>query len=245
MVLPLMAFAAQLPHHDFSQINADQASLIRVWYWLAIFSRRYSSAAQTYALEDAQALQKAATQDYSSIVNIIHRIQPLIREAEDLLVIHKKYDAVYKGILNLVNFDTRGYLNFENGNPVSIASSLEDHHIFPRDYLKKRWANVHESLDSESTIDCVVNRTLIPKLTNIKVSNKAPSKYLTELRALNNNLEDALRSHMISIDVLSGDYDSNYDYFLSERGDKILDAMRRNILDPRAELLKRFGSGIS
>jgi hypothetical protein len=60
MILPLMAFAAKLPHHDFSQISADQASLIPVWYWLAVFSRRYSSAAQTYALEDAQALQKAA-----------------------------------------------------------------------------------------------------------------------------------------------------------------------------------------
>ena len=49
MVLPLMALAERLPHHDFSRINSDQATLIRIWYWLAIFSRRYSSAAQTYA----------------------------------------------------------------------------------------------------------------------------------------------------------------------------------------------------
>src|ERR1700738_2953044 len=102
---------------------------------LAIFSRRYSSAAQTYALEDAQALQKAADGNFTSIINIIHRIQPLIRAADDLLVIHKKYDAVYKGVLNLVNYETGGYLNLENGNPVSTASSLEDHHIFPYDYL--------------------------------------------------------------------------------------------------------------
>jgi Protein of unknown function DUF262 len=135
MILPLMAFAAKIPHHDFSQISADQAKIIRTWYWLAVFSRRYSSAAQTYALEDAQALQKAAVNDFSSIVNIIHRIQPLVRDAEDLFVIHKKYDAVYKGVLNLVNYQTGGYLNFENGNPVSIASNLEDHHIFPKDYL--------------------------------------------------------------------------------------------------------------
>ncbi len=245
MLLPLMAFAAQLPHHDFSQINADQTLLIRVWYWLAIFSRRYSSAAQTYALEDAQALQKAANEDYSSILNIIHRIQPLMRDADDLLVIHKKYDAVYKGILNLVNYDTGGYQNFENGSPVSIASNLEDHHIFPRDYLAKRWKNVHDSLDSEIAIDCVVNRTLIPKLTNIKVSNKAPSKYLSEIQEVNMNIADALRTHMISADLLSGDYDSNYDYFLSERGDMILAAMRRHILEPRVNILKRFETGLS
>jgi Protein of unknown function DUF262 len=85
MILPLMAFAAKLPHHDFSQISADQASLIPVWYWLAVFSRRYSSAAQTYALEDAQALQKAADGNFTSIINIIHRIQPLIRDTDDVI----------------------------------------------------------------------------------------------------------------------------------------------------------------
>src|SRR5262249_55776457 len=86
MILPLMAFAAKLPHQDFSQISSDQANFILTWYWLAIFSRRYSSAAQTYALEDAQALEKAATEDFGSIVSIIHRIQPLLRSSEDLLV---------------------------------------------------------------------------------------------------------------------------------------------------------------
>ena len=241
MILPLMAFAAKLPHHDFSQMNSDQATLVRVWYWLAIFSRRYSSAAQTYALEDAQALQKAAAGDFAGIGSIIHRIQPLIRDTDALLVIHKKYDAVYKGVLNLVNYDTGGYLNFENGNPVSIASNLEDHHIFPNDYLRKNWAVVHETLDSEVAIDCVVNRTLIPKLTNVKVSNKAPSKYLMEIKAKNPNISKALCSHMLNEDLLTGDYDKNYDYFLNERANMILDAIRRNITEAKASILRQLG----
>jgi hypothetical protein len=45
-------------------------------------------------------------------------------------------------------------------------------------------------------IDCVVNRTLIPKLTNIKVSNKPPSKYLGEIKAKNPKISEALQSHM-------------------------------------------------
>ena len=184
MILPLIAFAVQLPHHDFSQVGEEQMRFIRPWYWLAIFSRRYSSAAQTYALEDAQALQKAATGDFGSIISVINRIQPVVRTKEDLLVIHKKYDAVYKGILNLVSYATGGYHNFENGNPVSVASNLEDHHIFPNDYLRKNWAEVHDSLDSVVAIDCVVNRTLIPKLTNVRVSNKPPSKYLEEIKVV-------------------------------------------------------------
>lgn len=241
MVLPLMAFAAKIPRHDFSQISSDQAKFIRTWYWLAIFSRRYSSAAQTYALEDAQALEKAATGNFESIVSIIHRIQPLVRSSDDLLVIHKKYDAMYKGVLNLVNYESGGFLNFENGNPVSMASSLEDHHIFPNDYPKKNWQDVHGSVDSEIAIDCVVNRTLIPKLTNIKVSNKAPSKYLSEFKAQNSNISEALHSHMLTDDLLRGDYDKDYDYFLVERAGAILNAVRVNITEVRASILKQFG----
>ena len=241
MILPLMALAEKLPHHDFSQISSDQATLIRIWYWLAIFSRRYSSAAQTYALEDAQALQKLAIGDFGSVISIVHRVQPVVRNAEDLLVIHKKYDSVYKGVLNLINYDTGGFLNLENGNPVSTASNLEDHHIFPQDYLKKNWNDVREALDSEIAIDCVVNRTLIPKLTNIKVSNKAPSKYLGEIKAKNANIAIALRSHMLSDDLLRGDYDRNYEFFLIERAEAILGAVTRNITEPRVRALGQFG----
>jgi hypothetical protein len=237
MVLPLMVFAAELPRFDFSQIGADQARLIRSWFWLAIFSRRYSSAAQTYALEDAQALQKAATGDLTGIVHIVHRIQPLIKDKNDLFIIHKKYDAMYKGVLNLVNYVSGGFLNFENGNPVSMASSLEDHHIFPNDYLRKNWADVQTSLDSEVAIDCVVNRTLIPKLTNVKVSNKAPSRYLLEIKSGNPDIARALGSHMLSAELLNGDLDNNYDYFLEERAEAILGAVRTNITEERASIL--------
>jgi hypothetical protein len=138
-----------------------------------------------------------------------------------------------------VNYATGGFLNFENGNPVSMASTLEDHHIFPNDYLKKDWANVQTTLDSEVAIDCVVNRTLIPKLTNIKVSNKAPSAYLLEIKAKNPNIVKALESHMLPGDLLSGEYDKNYDYFISERSDAILLAIRRYITEARAEVLKQ------
>lgn len=240
MLLPLIIFCADLPHHDFSQITLDQTKVLKTWYWLAIFSRRYSSAAQTYALEDAQALQKAAHGNLESAIEIISKIQPQIRNGDDLLTVHKKYDALYKGVLNLVNFQTGGLLNLENGTPVSIASNLEDHHIFPNDYLKKNWATVHQSLDSEKAIDCVINRTLIPKLTNIKVSNKPPSKYLKELQTKNPSIEIALKSHLLSSDLINGEYDMNYDYFLSERADAILLAINSNILAVRADLLERL-----
>ena len=157
------------------------------------------------------------------------------------MVIHKKYYSVYKWRLNLINYDTARFLKLENGNPVSTASNLEDHHIFPQDYLKRNWTDVREALDSEIAIDCVVNRTLIQKLTNIRVSNKPPSKYLGEIKAKNANIAVALRSHMMSDDLLCGEYDKNYEFFLVERAEAILSALTRNIMEPRARVLEQFG----
>ena len=242
MLLPLLAFASNLHRHDFSQITAKQARVIRCWYWLATFSRRYSSAAQTYALEDAQALAKAASGHMDDIILLINRMQSAIREADDLLVIHKKYDAVYKGVLNLVNFHTGGYLNLDNGNPVSASSNLEDHHIFPKDYLRKNWAEVHDTLDSEAAVDCVINRTLIAKLTNIKVSNKPPSKYLSELNEKNPKIARALESHLISKEILDGEYDTNYDYYLTERADNIMTVIREHVFQEKEAIVKEHGA---
>jgi len=241
MLLPLMAFGSAIKNTDFSQISADQARALRVWYWLAIFSRRYSSAAQTFALEDAQALQKVAVGDFAQISSIVSAIKPVVGDPDDLLVVHKKYDSVYKGVLNLVNFSTGGFLNWENNNPVSLVNNLEDHHIFPKDYLRKNWSKLGNALDPDIAIDCVVNRTLIPKLTNIRVSNKTPSAYLAEIRKKNSDLATALSSHAISEQLASGDYDREYDYFLAERAEAILQAIKVHILDERRTLLSKYG----
>ncbi len=242
MVLPLMAFAARMARPDFSQISANQARLIRSWYWLAIFSRRYSSAAQTFALEDARALDKLAQGDSGPLITVISRMQAAIRGPDDLSAVHKKFDAVYKGVLNLVNFSTGGFLSFENGNLVSSASNLEDHHVFPKDYLRKNWASVNTNLDQNIAIDCVVNRTLIPKLTNIKVGNKSPSKYLSEIKSTkNSSLSLALRSHLLEDDqLINGDLDNEYELFLISRAEKIYDLIETHVIDERTSILREF-----
>jgi hypothetical protein len=47
---------------------------------------------------------------------------------------------------------------------------------------------------------------------------------------------------MLNVDLLSGDYDKNYDYFLNERAEAILNAVGVNIDDVRADIVNQFGS---
>lgn len=70
---------------------------------------------------------------------------------------------------------------------------IDDHHIFPRDFMKANYKDER----SLSLIDCVANRTLIPKLTNISIGKNPPFKYLSTLKAKNSNIKDSLKSHFI------------------------------------------------
>jgi hypothetical protein len=240
MLIPLIAFIRQVSKRDYSQISEIQARVLRVWYWLAILSRRYSSAAQTYVLEDAQALERAGRGDFSAIVLLMKKVNCAVHDFDDLVTVNKKYDALYKGLLNFYNFASGGYRNLENGNSVTHSSNLEDHHIFPKDYLKKKPDQIEAAVDSHVLIDCVLNRTLVPRFTNIKISNKPPSVYIRELAARNSNINASLQSHFIPVDIIDGGYDELYTLFLEDRAKMVLEAIRSMIEVERDALIREL-----
>jgi len=237
ILIPLIAFLRHIPHFDFAQITELQARTLRNWYWLTILSRRYSSAAQTSVLEDSQALEKLAYGDFTPVHTVLTKLQPIVREADDLIGIHKKHDALYKGVLNLVNFHTGGFRSLQSGQVVTWDSNLEDHHIFPKDFLQK---NYKKDVNLHAEINSVVNRTLIPKLTNIKASNKAPSVYLAEINKQNANLSTALASHLIPEETMSGIYDDVYELFLEDRSKAIMSAIETHVVVERKKILNEL-----
>jgi hypothetical protein len=143
-----------------------------------------------------------------------------------------------KGVLNLVNHHGCGFTSWQSGEPVSwITANLEDHHIFPRAYLSKQASKTKDESLTPVLWDCVVNRTLIPKISNIKVSNKSPSTDLGEIRAENVKLEDALDRHLIPRELEAGDYDDAYSIFLDDRAKLYLSAIQTHAIDARAALM--------
>jgi len=235
MLIPMMMFLRHIPHRNFVNVSQLQRRILHLWFWLAIMSRRYSSAAQTYVLEDAQVLEAVAREDFSTVPLLLKKLNPSINSIDDLRTVHKQYDAVYKGILNLINYHSGGLIGWESGAIVSATDDLDNHHIFPKDYLQKTFKD--SNADSQIEIDCVINRCLIPKLTNIKASNKSPSVYLKELHKRNPKIADALGQHLVPIDIIEGTYDDIYDMFLEDRGKAILSALKAHVFDVRSEFL--------
>ena len=141
----------------------------------------------------------------------------------------KKQNAVYRGVLNFINYSVNGYKDWNNTSKISFSSEVDDHHIFPKDYIVK---STKEEDEERDVVDSVVNRTLIPKITNIRIGNKAPSQYLTEIKDnKNSDIESCLRTHFIDSEIMSGQYDSNFIFFLELRAEEIFKQLETDVIN--------------
>lgn len=238
MLIPLMIFRKALGN-DFSQMNDIQSKFIHYWYWSSIFSQRYTGASNEVIIKDANYMQRIARNEKISEKAYFNRLAKLqITKYEDIFDYSKKGNAVYKGILNLVNYKSKGLIGWKNSDKLNFNDSrLEDHHIFPKNYMKKKFSNNQDAIDKTES---VVNRTLIPKIENIKIGDKTPSSYLKELKKENPNLEKSLKNHLISVKILEGIYDDYYDNFYEERAKEIYRIIEDLVINKADETLSLF-----
>lgn len=236
MIIPLMNFLKEIGG-DFHQMNPQQKKFIEYWYWNSVFSLRYSGSSNERIIEDSNILiqiAKGRKINSASYFNKLSKSQVL--SADDIYSFDKKANAVYKGILNIINYQNCGLLNWNNDAKLSLNSTLEDHHIFPKNYLNQELATESE----KDLIDCVANRTLIPKIQNIKISDQTPSQYLQEIRVINPEIEKSLENHLITKELLSGEYDKEYAFFVELRATAIFEIIKKRLIDPRDSIREEF-----
>jgi hypothetical protein len=229
MIIPLLFFLQEIGG-DFHQMTLDQKLFIEYWYWNSVFSLRYSGASNEKVIEDANILiqiAKGKKINSSSYFNKLSKLQ--ILSADDIYSFNKKPNAIYKGILNLINFENGRLLNWNNDSKLSINSALEDHHIYPKSYLN----NILTTESERDLMDCVANRTLLPKLQNIKISDQAPSEYLSVIRRTNPQIGRCLENHLITSQLLTGKYDMEFNLFLELRVNAIFDIIKKRLIDQR------------
>jgi hypothetical protein len=208
-------------------MNEKQKEFIHFWYWSSIFAQRYSSSTNEVILEDTNILKIIASNRKISDKAYFNKIKVEILPS-DIFSFTQKGNSIYQGILNIINYNSKGLKDWNNTSKITFNSKVDDHHIFPQDYIRKTLADNEEYIE---LIDCVANRTLIPKITNIKIGKKSPSEYLRQIEAENPRLSESLNSHLISIDLITGLYDEFYIDFLEERSKKICDIIKSVVTD--------------
>ncbi|MFW2491705.1 GmrSD restriction endonuclease domain-containing protein [Clostridium chromiireducens] len=234
MLIPLMIFLDNLPNKLFSQMNETQLEFVKYWYWGSIFAQRYTGGATNeIIILDSKILTLIAKEEKISNENYFRDFNMIIDHSGDLYNFTKKGSAVYKGVLTFINYVSGGLTDWKNGSKVSFNEKVDDHHIYPKAYLQE-YISEEEDL---VYIDCVVNRTLIPKITNIKIGKNPPDKYLNELYSNNDKLKESLRKHMIPIEIMDGDYNEFFSVFIEDRAKRIFESINEHIIRKK-ELIK-------
>src|SRR6218665_808131 len=234
MIIPLMGFLKEIGG-DFHQMNPQQKKFIDYWYWNSVFSSRYSGSSNERIIEDSNILILIAKGKKISSASFFSKLSKTqVLTAEDIYPLNKKANALYKGILNLINFDKGGLLNWKNDAKLSLNSDLEDHHIFPKNYLKKALSNETDQAD------CVANRALIPKIQNITISDQTPSEYLNIIKEDNLQIEKSLENHLIPKELLNGEYDKEFSFFLERRASLIFGLVKKHIIEVKEKFKEEF-----
>jgi len=186
---------------------------IKCWYWGSIFLERYAGSVDTITYRDTVDLVKRQGDGQFQPVVFEEIRQGIINNPNFSLRNVARVNSIYKGVMNLIGIN--GARDFNNNDAISFHE-LEDHHIFPKAFLSKKYG--HKGGEKVNTI---LNRTLIVSSTNRTISKKSPSQYLKDV--LPDAYRDSiLRSHLIGPEAQKAMENDDYEAFLEAREKDIL-----------------------
>ena len=210
ILIPAGAVLAKHEHARGPQVGAIRDKMKR-WFWCSVFGLVYENAPNSQAVKDVAELTTwfAGGAAPDSVRNF--RFEPdVLRETT------ARQRALYRGCIALIlRSEAR---DFHSVNRITASMVLEkkidDHHVFPRGYLADSREEVAATLR-----DCVLNRTLIDKETNIRIGKKAPAVYLDEIEAElgAERLDKVLESHLLPGGPDSSLHEGRFSDFLDER----------------------------
>jgi hypothetical protein len=201
-------------------------SMIRCWLWCAIFGKRYEAAANTRAERDVADFRR-----WIANGEVPELLAQFRFDEFELQETNVRSAPIYKGVIALVL--GRESRDFYKNNVISSemlkTGEVDDHHVFPDSYLDKKMGV------EKSKRDCVLNRTLISRDTNIKISDKAPSEYLAEMDQHGHGVPGILQAHFISGPVADAMREDDFERFLKERSTLLRGEIERVTAVPEFE----------
>lgn len=207
IVIPLAAVLARLETPGTPQAAAHRQKLTR-WFWCAVFGQAYENAPNSQAAKDLTELLAWLGGDREPETVREFRFDPRV-----LLDTTVRQRGLYRGVICLLL--RRDPRDFYNGAKITgdliIEQHIDDHHVFPQAFLG--------SAVPSRLRDCVLNRTLIDRKTNIRISNQSPAKYMKAIRkALGDGPFAALlESHLLPGGESSSLWANDFEAFLTWR----------------------------
>ncbi|MEI6363864.1 MAG: DUF262 domain-containing protein, partial [Actinomycetes bacterium] len=189
-VVPVLAaLRAYLEDHKLGKTERDD---LKRWYWCSIFLERYSSAVESKSRRDYLELTRRWKGEAVEPVVFTEAEQRIGSLGYSIRSSASHASSVYSGIFCLLaNGGARDWAADE-----AIAlQALEDHHIFPQNYLAKHGFDAKRD---KTVINSIVNRTLIAGSTNKRISDKSPSDYLLDTTVFPTDPVNVLEAHFVT-----------------------------------------------
>jgi hypothetical protein len=198
---------------------AAHVSKLRQWFWCSVFGQAYESSPTSQSAKDTTELARWLAGGEAPDTVRLFRFDPrLLREAGP------KQRAIYRGTIALVL--SHGPRDFHTGEKLTgkliVERSVDDHHIFPQAYLTRR--QVPERLRN-----CVLNRTLIDRQTNLRISDHPPATYMKDIldQLQPQMFQELLTSHLLPASPDSPLWHDDFDTFLDWRQEAIWQAIQQ------------------
>jgi hypothetical protein len=206
LAVPLAAICANAGGITGPAVGANRDKIKR-WFWCAVFAQSYDSAQNSKAARDFGDMTKwsaggappQVVEDFTFDPDILRQVTPRQR-------------AIYRGCIGLILRNQAR--DFHTGKRITVnliqEEKIDDHHVFPQGYIADNLEGVSNTLR-----DSILNRTLIDKLTNIRIGKRAPSDYLKEIRSeQGDKFQQLIESHLLPSDALLAD---NHEDFINQR----------------------------
>ncbi len=171
ILIPLAAILARTDDIHGPALGVVKDKICQ-WFWCSVFGQRYESSPNSQSAVDFLEVTRWIKKDSPPEAVAKFKFDPAI-----LLETSARQRAVYRGTICLML--RRGTRDFYSNEPLSLEvirkNNVDDHHIFPNAYLERK--GVEKKLR-----DCVLNHTLIDRVTNQSISDRSPQSYLADIR---------------------------------------------------------------
>lgn len=224
-ILPVLAYYFYYGKIDSVRSNLHREQLEKL-FWRTAFAERYTAASQTRMTEDAERIRKLLDLDEQFDLDTM----PVSLDEKTLIqaTMLSKTSAMRNGILCMLTM--KRPLHFINGGEIAIQGDhfatftrAERHHIFPQAFLQS--AGV-----SKRRVQSIPNFCFTTLDVNQEMSNLNPSEYFNVLRDKHGDsgdFEKIMRSHLIPIGEDSGIWNDDFNQFLNQRSQLMVNEIKR------------------
>jgi len=213
-VFPIVTMIGFLRHKGKRKISSKEWDQLLYWYVHAFLWGRYASSTESNLAQDL------------NVINRDEGVEGLLRQIKqnrgDLTIRPEDFwgwstGARFYPLLYLLTRTSHAKdwgTNIELSNSLlGKNSTLDVHHIFPKDLLYKAGK-------SKSIVNALANYAFLTKGTNIEISNRPPEEYIPEYKE---RCPGAVETHWIPSDPALLKLE-NYEQFLEQRRRLLADA---------------------